>query len=297
MTALDLEAIVSDQVREGSAGYELAWFDVEASSRREPLAKVAVRMPDGAEAVGESGGDGPVDAIFGADPRGDRGRVGATPVHGLGGHRGRGRARRGDRDAPRRTAASRAARASPPTSSRPRRAPTCGRCRTRSRAPRCARPRASPPRRRASRRRRGRDDGARGRLSGGGDRPAGSVSRFLHPRVRILGRLRGDLVRLPERSGRGRTGSRSWRPTIRPGLRARRRSPGTASCSRSRSRTRRRSSSDSSGSGSSRDHPLTDEPWGQRRFGIRDPAGVWVDVVEQIEPAPGFWDQYASPAG
>jgi 2-isopropylmalate synthase len=66
VTALDLEAIVSDQVREGSAGYELAWFDVEASSRREPLAKVAVRMPDGSEAVGESGGDGPVDAIFGA---------------------------------------------------------------------------------------------------------------------------------------------------------------------------------------------------------------------------------------
>ena len=66
VTALDLEAIVSDQVREGSAGYELAWFDVEASSRREPVAKVAVRMPDGREAVGESGGDGPVDAIFGA---------------------------------------------------------------------------------------------------------------------------------------------------------------------------------------------------------------------------------------
>jgi 2-isopropylmalate synthase len=66
VTALDLEAIVSDQVREGTAGYELAWFDVEASSRRAPLAKVAVRMPDGSEAVGESGGDGPVDAIFGA---------------------------------------------------------------------------------------------------------------------------------------------------------------------------------------------------------------------------------------
>jgi uncharacterized glyoxalase superfamily protein PhnB len=35
------------------------------------------------------------------------------------------------------------------------------------------------------------------------------------------------------------------------------------------------------------DHPLQDEPWGQRRFGLRDPAGVWVDVVEQIEPEPG----------
>lgn len=39
-------------------------------------------------------------------------------------------------------------------------------------------------------------------------------------------------------------------------------------------------------------HPLTDEPWGQRRFMIRDPAGTSIDVVEQIEPAPGFWDPY-----
>ncbi len=66
VTALDLEAIVSDQVRDGSARYELAWLDVEASTRREPVARVAVTMPDGSEAVGESGGDGPVDAIFGA---------------------------------------------------------------------------------------------------------------------------------------------------------------------------------------------------------------------------------------
>lgn len=40
-------------------------------------------------------------------------------------------------------------------------------------------------------------------------------------------------------------------------------------------------------------HPLQDEPWGQRRFGLRDPAGTWVDVVQQIEPEPGFWDRYA----
>jgi len=66
VTALDLEAIVSDQVRDGGAGYELAWFDVEASSRREPRAEVAVRMPDGGQALGVSGGDGPVNAIFGA---------------------------------------------------------------------------------------------------------------------------------------------------------------------------------------------------------------------------------------
>jgi uncharacterized glyoxalase superfamily protein PhnB len=39
-------------------------------------------------------------------------------------------------------------------------------------------------------------------------------------------------------------------------------------------------------------HPLTDEDWGQRRFMTRDPAGVLVDVVEQIDPKAGFWDQY-----
>lgn len=39
-------------------------------------------------------------------------------------------------------------------------------------------------------------------------------------------------------------------------------------------------------------YPLTDEPFGQRRFGLRDPAGLWVDVLEQIEPAAGYWDRY-----
>lgn len=42
-------------------------------------------------------------------------------------------------------------------------------------------------------------------------------------------------------------------------------------------------------------HPLTNEAWGQRRFMTRDPAGVLVDVVEQIAPADGYWDQYMIP--
>ncbi|WP_439814122.1 VOC family protein [Zavarzinia sp. CC-PAN008] len=37
---------------------------------------------------------------------------------------------------------------------------------------------------------------------------------------------------------------------------------------------------------------LRDEPFGQRRFGFHDPSGLWVDVVEQIDPAAGFWDRY-----
>jgi catechol 2,3-dioxygenase-like lactoylglutathione lyase family enzyme len=39
-------------------------------------------------------------------------------------------------------------------------------------------------------------------------------------------------------------------------------------------------------------YPLRDEPWGQRRFGLLDPAGTWLDVVQHIEPQPGFWDPY-----
>ena len=75
VTALDLEAIVSDQVREGSARYELAWFDVEASSRREPLAKVAVTMPDGARGGRRVRRRRPGGRDLRRDPRRDRGRV------------------------------------------------------------------------------------------------------------------------------------------------------------------------------------------------------------------------------
>jgi 2-isopropylmalate synthase len=64
VTALDLEAIVSDEMRERADAHELAWFEVEAGSRREPTARVAVTLPSGKESVGESSGDGPVDAIF-----------------------------------------------------------------------------------------------------------------------------------------------------------------------------------------------------------------------------------------
>ncbi len=64
VTALDLEALVTDELRQEVAGYTLEWFDVEASTRRPPHATVAVRGPDGEELVGSFTGDGPVDAIF-----------------------------------------------------------------------------------------------------------------------------------------------------------------------------------------------------------------------------------------
>jgi 2-isopropylmalate synthase len=64
LTAMDLEALVTDELREEIAGYQLEWFDVEASSRRPPHATVGVRTPGGDEVVGSFTGDGPVDAIF-----------------------------------------------------------------------------------------------------------------------------------------------------------------------------------------------------------------------------------------
>jgi uncharacterized glyoxalase superfamily protein PhnB len=42
-------------------------------------------------------------------------------------------------------------------------------------------------------------------------------------------------------------------------------------------------------------YDLHDEPWGQRRFSVQDPNGLFIDVVQQIEPRPGFWDPYMAP--
>ena len=46
--------------------------------------------------------------------------------------------------------------------------------------------------------------------------------------------------------------------------------------------------------GGAADYPLTQEPFGQLRFGFFDPSGLWIDIVEQIEPAEGYWDRYMS---
>jgi 2-isopropylmalate synthase len=64
VTAMDLEALVTDELRADVASYALEWFDVEASSRRPPHATVAIRTPDGEVVQGNFTGDGPVDAIF-----------------------------------------------------------------------------------------------------------------------------------------------------------------------------------------------------------------------------------------
>ena len=64
ITALDLEALVIDELREEVAAYALDWFDVEASSRRPPHATVSLTTPEGETVEGSFTGDGPVDAIF-----------------------------------------------------------------------------------------------------------------------------------------------------------------------------------------------------------------------------------------
>src|SRR3954447_8519592 len=62
--AMDLEALVTNELRDEMPSYTLEWFDVEASTRRPPHATVAVRTPEGEVVEGSFTGDGPVDAIF-----------------------------------------------------------------------------------------------------------------------------------------------------------------------------------------------------------------------------------------
>ena len=64
VTAMDLEALVADELREEQVAYALEWFDVDASSRRPPHARVGIRTPEGRVVEGDFTGDGPVDAIF-----------------------------------------------------------------------------------------------------------------------------------------------------------------------------------------------------------------------------------------
>src|SRR6478609_2740823 len=64
VTAMDLEALVTDELREEIPGYALESFEVDASSLRPPHAKVSVTLPDGSSSAGDFTGDGPIDATF-----------------------------------------------------------------------------------------------------------------------------------------------------------------------------------------------------------------------------------------
>jgi hypothetical protein len=162
VTAMDLEALVTDELRDQLRSYTLHWFDVDVSNRRPPHARVAIRTPDGEEALGDFTGDGPVDAIFRAiNAATTRSPAARTRW-----------ARRAScwssRASPPR------ARASRPTSSRRRPRPTFARSPTRSgrctpRRPRRSRRSSSPGRRR---RRGAQLGGDRGHGHGGAQRSA-----------------------------------------------------------------------------------------------------------------------------
>jgi 2-isopropylmalate synthase len=65
VTSLDLEAIVSDEMRDRVDGHELASFEVTAASGAEPTAKIGIVLPSGETVTGEATeGDGPIDAVF-----------------------------------------------------------------------------------------------------------------------------------------------------------------------------------------------------------------------------------------
>jgi 2-isopropylmalate synthase len=64
VTALDLEALVTDDLRDVLASYTLESFAVQAGSGRAPHARVVVIQPDGESVAAEFSGDGPVDSVF-----------------------------------------------------------------------------------------------------------------------------------------------------------------------------------------------------------------------------------------
>jgi 2-isopropylmalate synthase len=63
VTALDLEALVGDELQQES-GFALESFELTDKSGEQPRASASVTMPDGTSQAGEATGDGAVDAVF-----------------------------------------------------------------------------------------------------------------------------------------------------------------------------------------------------------------------------------------
>ena len=66
VTAMDLEALVTDGIRNDESGYSLESFDVHSASGGSPTATVSIRLPDGTSSTATKSGDGTFDAVFGA---------------------------------------------------------------------------------------------------------------------------------------------------------------------------------------------------------------------------------------
>src|ERR1700730_10614228 len=65
VTAMDLEALVTDELREDIAGFTLESYELEAGSERQPHAAVTVRTPAGDSVRDWCKGDGSVDSVLG----------------------------------------------------------------------------------------------------------------------------------------------------------------------------------------------------------------------------------------
>ena len=149
VTALDLEALVSDEMRQAEAAYTLESFDIEAGSGRR-----AVRRGQGAAAEWRDRRRQlhrrrPGERVLQRAQRRDGARGAAQGVPRARRHGGPRRARRGDGAARARGPRRPRARACRRTRWRPRAAPTCARSRTRSRTPRSPRPSTTSTRQRA----------------------------------------------------------------------------------------------------------------------------------------------------
>ena len=99
VTALDLEAIVSDELREAGQKYELAWFEVESGSRKAPRRPCRRDDALGRGARRRVQRRRPLRLGLRSDPGRRRRRVRPAPLRGRRRDRRRGRARRGQRDA------------------------------------------------------------------------------------------------------------------------------------------------------------------------------------------------------
>ena len=105
VTALDLEAIVSDEMRQSQSAFELESFDVEAGSVRAPFARVRRAAARRRGARGQLHRRRPGRRVLQRDQRRDRARGAAQGVPRERGHRRARRARRGhDADRARRPA-------------------------------------------------------------------------------------------------------------------------------------------------------------------------------------------------
>ncbi|MCX6394540.1 MAG: 2-isopropylmalate synthase [Solirubrobacterales bacterium] len=64
VTAMDLEALVTDEIRHDEEGFSLEGFSATTAGDISPTASVKLKLPDGSVVDGQASGDGTFDALF-----------------------------------------------------------------------------------------------------------------------------------------------------------------------------------------------------------------------------------------